>query len=126
MGRRDGRTPQGRRIDGHGYGSCVSSVYPLLLDFTDFDRYRECSKYSLSEGQVEKAMGYARKELDVQVTCLGEDTSYLPANDDANTMIKHIENLSEAEKVRARMNEKRVQKEQKKMDKKAAKKAAKK
>ncbi|CZT25065.1 uncharacterized protein RCC_10793 [Ramularia collo-cygni] len=87
--------------------------------------YRECSNYSLREGQLEKATAYARKELDIQITCLGEDTAYLAPADDARVWIKHIEDMSGVEKVRLRMNEKRVQKELKKVEKKAAKRAGK-
>lgn len=61
----------------------------------------------------------------MQVTCLGKDTAHLKPDDDADVWIKHIESMSEADKIRIRLNEKRVQKEQKKVDKKAAKKASK-
>ena len=37
--------------------------------------YRECSKYSLALGDdhLEKAIGYAQQELDIEVACVGTD-----------------------------------------------------
>lgn len=71
-----------------------------------------------------KAMAYARKELEIEFACVGEDTEHL-GEQGARFWINSLETMSEAEKVKARMNEKRNAKEQKKSDKKAAKKAGK-
>lgn len=70
-------------------------------------------------------MAYARKELEIQVMCLGEDTEYMAPDEDANAWIHYIQNISDADQTRMRMNDKRAKKEQKRMDKKAAKKALK-
>ncbi|CAK3875243.1 TPR domain [Lecanosticta acicola] len=88
--------------------------------------YRECSKYSLQEGLIPKALAYAQKECEVEKVCIGSETDHLEKNmEGAVYWIKHLETLSEQDKVKARMNEKRFAKEQKKADKKAAKKAGK-
>ncbi|KXS98201.1 hypothetical protein AC578_285 [Pseudocercospora eumusae] len=86
--------------------------------------YRECSKYSVKEGQMAKAMAYAKKELEIEVACVGEDAEHL-GELGARFWINSLETMSEAEKLKARMNEKRNAKEQRKSDRKAAKKAGK-
>lgn len=92
--------------------------------------YRQCSELSIAEGQLEKAKAYAKKEMEIERICLGESTTdWLNTPEQpyasANAWIKHLENLSEQDEVKLRMNEKRHAKDQKKADRKAAKKAAK-
>jgi hypothetical protein len=40
-------------------------------------RYRECGKYSLKSGNIEKAVGYAKKERHVELCCVGTETAHL-------------------------------------------------
>jgi hypothetical protein len=42
--------------------------------YTDYSicRYRECGKYSLKSGNIEKAIGYAKKESLVESYCVGK------------------------------------------------------
>jgi hypothetical protein len=40
-------------------------------------RYRECGKYSLKSGNIEKAIGYAKKECHVEQYCIGTKTAHL-------------------------------------------------
>ena len=40
-------------------------------------RYRECGKYSLKSGNIEKAVGYAKKERLVELYCVGTKTAHL-------------------------------------------------
>ncbi|KAF2165997.1 hypothetical protein M409DRAFT_23724 [Zasmidium cellare ATCC 36951] len=88
--------------------------------------YRQCSEYALKLGQAAKAMAYARKELEVERVCLGDETDHMEEGmEGAKFWIRHLEKMSEQEAVKDRMNQKREAKEQKKNDKKAAKKAAK-
>lgn len=89
-------------------------------------RYRECSKYCIKLGKMAKAMAYARKELEMERICLGDETDHLePNNEGAKFWIQHLGKMSEQEAVKDWMNQKREAKEQKKADKKAAKKAGK-
>ncbi|KAK5118169.1 hypothetical protein LTR85_008149 [Meristemomyces frigidus] len=88
--------------------------------------YRKCSKYCVQLGQLEKAMAYARKELEVQRYCLGTETAHMEKDmEGAEFWIKHLEQTAEKDRVKIAMNQKRTKKEDKRAEKKAAKKAAK-
>ena len=68
-----------------------------------------------------KALAYAKKELEIELVCVGDDNDHKDNKmESAKFWIKHLENMSEQEKVKLRMKEKWVAKEQKKADKKAA------
>lgn len=71
-------------------------------------------------------MAYARKELEIEKVCLGDDVNHLEEGSKcAKLWIEQLGRLSEQEAVKDRMNQKREAKEQKREDKKAAKKAGK-
>ncbi|KAK3936719.1 hypothetical protein QBC46DRAFT_24732 [Diplogelasinospora grovesii] len=56
--------------------------------------YRECSKYSLKLGSTEKAMYYARKELDIERCCIGTETAHLQKDmEGAEYWLAHLEHL---------------------------------
>ena len=97
-------------------GMCLTSMY------------RQCSKYSLQLGMVEKAKAYGMKELDIERCCLGTETEYMnegSGDGNAEAWIRHVEATAERDQVRIRMCEKRFRKEAQRAEKKAAKKAAK-
>ncbi|KXS93348.1 hypothetical protein AC579_10632 [Pseudocercospora musae] len=81
-------------------------------------------QYSVKEAHMAKAMACAKKELEIEVACVGEDSEHL-GEPGARFWINSLETMSGAEKLKARMNEKRNAKEQKKSAKKAAKNAGK-
>ena len=45
---------------------------------THYFSYRQCSKYCLKAGLLDKAVAYANKERDVERYCIGADTADLP------------------------------------------------
>ncbi|KAK4540498.1 hypothetical protein LTR36_009136 [Oleoguttula mirabilis] len=97
-----------------------------LEDMVLAPAYRKCSRYCVQLGQMEKAMAYARKELEVQRYCLGTETAHMEMDmEGAEFWIKHVEQMAEKDRVKIAMNQKRTRKEDKKAEKKAAKKAVK-
>lgn len=105
----------------------IASVLPSVNELMQSSmlmspRHRHCSRYSRRVGQAAKAMGYARKELEIERICLGDEDAHREEGlVGARFWIKHLENMSEQEQVNNRMNEKREAKDQKKAAKKAAK-----
>lgn len=68
-------------------------------------------------------MAYARKMWEIQRVCSGDDDE--EGMEPMRSWMKQVENMSEQEEVKDRMNKKREAKEQKKADKKAKKKEGK-
>lgn len=62
-------------------------------------RYRECGKYSLECGDIEKAVRYAKKERHVELYCVGTETSHLKEDmKGAEYWLAHL--LAQREKLR--------------------------
>ena len=93
---------------------------------TLYPRYRECSRFNLKLGLIDRATAFALKEQEVEHYCNGDETAHLASDmEAAEFWLKHIEDTAEKEKVKIKMNRKRAVKEEKKAEKKAAKKAGK-
>lgn len=55
-------------------------------------RYRECARNSLKAGNLDKAIAYAKKELDVERYCVGTETAHLQEDmDGAEYWLAHLE-----------------------------------
>ncbi|KAK6436857.1 hypothetical protein LTR95_006950 [Oleoguttula sp. CCFEE 5521] len=71
-----------------------------ITDFQLAQVYRECGKYSLKSGNIEKAIGYARKECDVERYCIGTETAHMKEGmKGVEYWLAHL--LAEREKIRA-------------------------
>ena len=91
------------------------------------DAYRDCANYSLQQGDIAKAIDYAKKELEVERYCIGTETAHLKEDmEGAECRIEHLRATVEKDAVKYRASEKRHKKEEKRQEKKAAKKAGKK
>ncbi|EME40863.1 hypothetical protein DOTSEDRAFT_27464 [Dothistroma septosporum NZE10] len=98
----------------------------MILGMDLAQTYRECSKYSLAEGLYSKAVDYAKKELELEQICVGEETEHLERDmEGAKFWVKHLENLTKGEQVKLRMNERRHRREEILAEKRRAKKEGK-
>ena len=95
-----------------------------LLGMCLANAYRQCSRFSLEEGMIEKAKAYALKELEVERSCLGLEADHLVEGGNAHSWMQHIQATAEKQQDWIKMCEKRIKKEQKRIEKKAVKKGS--